>query len=866
MSGVAKHVDLLFQFLMSDEKILESLVTDWKNDFERELITQCLAFWNCQIEPMCSFFWGIIAQEIVKYTGKFTPINQWLIHEFYSTCNPGISVENMEAQLSLAAKYASDPYRDQIILFGEKARERLKNTRVFLVGAGGLGCEFLKSFALLGVGSGEEGFIAVADDDTIELSNLNRQFLFRREHLNKFKALIAAKSAEKINPSLKLRPFPLHVNESSESTFTDNFFDSISFIVNAVDNVQARRYIDSKAVLHRKVVFESGTLGAKCSTQVIVPDKTESYSDSDWTVDPAVPVGVPRRFPYLIEHCIEWARQLFFSEFVRPYEEVLGYLGNPDQYFMTQDTNGQNDVLEKSEQIRRLDKAISLILDQSVDNMILYVRRMFDNCFDLHIKKLLLMFPKDHRDKKGNIFWASPKRCPRVVKFNPDNENHVQFLVAGVTILCQIFRKEEIPRLSREKIKQVFENYTPMTLVQLEEREEALTNDRNTQVQRIKSQLADLSPQIKVSLINFEKDDDSLKHIDFVSLSSNFRGENFKIRSVPKYKTRLIAGNIVPALATTSAMTVGALGMEMLKHLGESPFSSFRNFSANLAISKFNFFEPSPPKVKVESRFDEQLMEPVKSIPEGSNTWSRVDVTGEALKVKDVVSQINGKLGIKVDSLETGEIVLWTAYGMGGESFERDFVEVYEESTGTKVYGAKYLVCKARGRDSSNALVVPPPVICKVTRPEKKESPEKSEEIKENSPKKEPKTQENKTLKKKGNEIKNQPKKRGMIKTASRVIKPSPSQTSRKGMKPSPSQTSKKGMSKSPSTISKKGGSRIQKNKANKNVKKGGTLQGKKTIKRKESQTQKKMGSTIKRQPSKSQIKSSKNKLRKPKR
>ena len=50
----------------------------------------------------------------------------------------------------------------------------------------------------------------------------------------------------------------------------------------------------------------------------------------------------------------------------------------------------------------------------------------------------------------------------------------------------------------------------------------------------------------------------------------------------------------------------------------------------------------------------------------------------------------------------------------GGESFEQDFVEVYEESTGTKVYGAKYLVCKAGGRDSLNALIVPQPVICKV--------------------------------------------------------------------------------------------------------------------------------------------------------
>lgn len=135
-------------------------------------------------------------------------------------------------------------------------------------------------------------------------------------------------------------------------------------------------------------------------------------------------------------------------------------------------------------------------------------------------------------------------------------------------------------------------------------------------------------------------------------------GGNFEIRSVLKYKTKLIAGNIVPALATTSAIIVGALSVEMLKRFGEGPFSSFWIFSINLAISKLNFFEPFPPKVKAESRFNEQLMECIKSIPEGFNTWSRVDVTGEALKVKNVVWQIKRKLGIKVDFLKAGETVL----------------------------------------------------------------------------------------------------------------------------------------------------------------------------------------------------------------
>lgn len=60
-------------------------------------------------------------------------------------------------------------------------------SRVLLVGAGGIGCELLKNLVLTGFGE-----IEVIDLDTIDLSNLNRQFLFRQEHIKKSKALVRA--------------------------------------------------------------------------------------------------------------------------------------------------------------------------------------------------------------------------------------------------------------------------------------------------------------------------------------------------------------------------------------------------------------------------------------------------------------------------------------------------------------------------------------------------------------------------------------------------------------------------------------------------------------------------------------------------
>ena len=86
---------------------------------------------------------------------------------------------------------------------GEDLVEKISNAKVFMIGAGAIGCELLKNFAMVGVGSGAKGKIIVTDPDVIEVSNLNRQFLFREKHLRKPKSATAAAAAYQMNPYLK---------------------------------------------------------------------------------------------------------------------------------------------------------------------------------------------------------------------------------------------------------------------------------------------------------------------------------------------------------------------------------------------------------------------------------------------------------------------------------------------------------------------------------------------------------------------------------------------------------------------------------------------------------------------------------------
>lgn len=165
-------------------------------------------------------------------------------------------------------------YDDQILVYGREVQEKLKKVKTFMVGAGALGCEYIKAFALMGLGCSEEGRVAVTDNDNIEVSNLNRQFLFRKNHVGHSKSKVACEVAHDMNNALHVQDYQTRVGSDTEQVFNDAFWDSLDFVVNAVDNIKARLYVDSRCVWYAKPLLESGTLGTKANSQMVIPYKT----------------------------------------------------------------------------------------------------------------------------------------------------------------------------------------------------------------------------------------------------------------------------------------------------------------------------------------------------------------------------------------------------------------------------------------------------------------------------------------------------------------------------------------------------------------------------------------------------------------
>ena len=95
--------------------------------------------------------------------------------------------------------------------------------------------------------------------------------------------------------------------------------------------------------------------------------------------------------------------------------------------------------------------------------------------------------------------------------------------------------------------------------------------------------------------MEFEKDDPNNWHIEFMGGVSNLRARNYKIDEVDNFTVKLIAGKIIPAIATTTAMVVGAVGIEIIKFLLNKKAEVFKNVTINLALPLWVFNDPLPP-------------------------------------------------------------------------------------------------------------------------------------------------------------------------------------------------------------------------------------------------------------------------------
>lgn len=602
------------------------------------------------LSPMAAMFGGIVGQEVVKAcSGKFHPLFQF----FYFDSVESLPLEPLTPE---DVKPMNSRYDAQIAVFGSKLQQKLEEAKLFLVGAGALGCEFLKNLALMGVACGPKGSLTVTDDDVIEKSNLSRQFLFRDWNIGQAKSTVASSAAIAINPAFRAVALQNRVSPNTENVFDDTFWEGLDLIVNALDNVNARLYIDSRCVYFQKPLLESGTLGTKCNTQVVIPNLTENYGASRDPPEKQAPMCTVHSFPHNIDHCLTWARSEFEGLLEKTPAEANAFLAKPEEYTNAMINAGD---AQARELLERVVECLVTERCSTFEECITWARVRFEDYFSNRVKQLTFTFPEDATTSNGLPFWSAPKRFPKPLHFTTSDPSYLSF-VASAAILRATSYGIPIPAwaLDAKKLAEAVDKvklpeFTPKQGVKIVTDEKATTlnpssMDDDSQIELLVNTLQEgvksLPPGFKMNPVTFEKDDDTNYHMDLIAGLANMRARNYSVPEVDKLKAKFIAGRIIPAIATTTAMATGLVCLELYKTILGHNVEQFRNTFANLALPLFSMAEPVPPK-----SFSHQNLK--------WSIWDRWIITGD-LTLKELLEWFEAR-GLRAYSISCGQSLLY---------------------------------------------------------------------------------------------------------------------------------------------------------------------------------------------------------------
>uniref|UniRef100_F1L101 SUMO-activating enzyme subunit n=1 Tax=Ascaris suum TaxID=6253 RepID=F1L101_ASCSU len=402
--------------------------------------------------------------------------------------------------------------------------------RVLVVGAGGIGCELLKNLVLAGFAN-----IDVVDLDTIDVSNLNRQFLFRREHVGKSKAEIAAQAVRALVPNVNIT---CHHDSILSEKYNVDFFEQFAVVLGALDNRAARNHVNRLCLAARVPLIESGSSGYIGQVSVILRDVTECYECIQKANEKTYAGCTIRNTPSAPIHCVVWAKHLFNQLFgeVDIDDEVSPDLKNdedrrPDQEMRQYGIrDGKEDCEEKCWEgdATTNGDVVDGIANGSSEEPERVCTRTWAASHNFDPQTLFRKFFHDDIEVLLTLsdLWKSRRKPTPLEWDNLPNQN---------------------PGSSKDRT-----NEDLWTVLECREQFEKAVLDLRTRV-------------TGDSVLVWDKDDDA--SMRFVAACGNIRAYIFDIPMKTLFDIKSMAGNIIPAIATTNAIVAGMIVVEAMKLL-----------------------------------------------------------------------------------------------------------------------------------------------------------------------------------------------------------------------------------------------------------------------------------------------------------
>lgn len=269
-------------------------------------------------------------------------------------------------------------------------------------------------------------------------------------------------------------------------------------------------------------------------------------------------------------------------------------------------------------------------------------------------------------------FWSGTKKAPKPIHFDKNNQIHLDFVITAANLYAVNYGlKGTIDNSTINKVIDGFvaTEFSPKSNVDIPANEEeakkkAETFDDDDKIEQLLKDLPTTQSLVgfRLTPIEFEKDDDTNFHIDFITSCSNLRALNYSIPIADRHKTKGIAGKIIPAMVTTTAMVTGLVCLELLKMIQKKKIEDYKNSFCNLALPLFTFSEPlAPEKVKVRDGWEWSL-------------WDRFDIEGPKT-LGDVIDYFENEHKLEVSMMSGDSTLLYGYYMPPAKIAERKKME-----------------------------------------------------------------------------------------------------------------------------------------------------------------------------------------------
>ena len=510
---------------------------------DKPFLDNVFKFCKFKFTPFTNYLAGIVAQEVIKFTGLYKPISQWVYFNFFNLLNIS-KVNDIIEKRNLTEENDKENNIEPNILniFNEIYNEQIKDVNILIIGFNDISYEMIKLFIILGLLDNKENKIKIVSNNKYDI----KEKLEELKHLGK-----------KVDIPIIQEKLDLNDNNINNNYLKKDWWINSNIIIDTLpfdSNEKEKISLIKNSKENKKILISLNYSKYSANSEIFLPEiKSDNYIIEETPKPQEEKNEIKIVDDYndeedydkyknicTLDEALNWSRNYFQDNFIK-YIKYLIELINKSHSESDMNKYIDNILSIEKENEKDFDISIKLIkifkklvtfkLGMNYETIVFYSMEIFEELFSKSAQKLLLKYPSDLLLKNSNKkFWSGARKEPKQIIFDINNEEHFQLIYCMTYFFCQILKLPDIKN-KMKNIKQVMEKYEPKK------------PDSNVK----KMKLKEYSYIEKFSLIQFLKST-SQDNLDFQQLELNLENNNENFDSLEKMNLQLkfiiLAANI----------------------------------------------------------------------------------------------------------------------------------------------------------------------------------------------------------------------------------------------------------------------------------------------------------------------------------